>query len=401
MKYKFARIEEAISDFKNGKFLVVVDDENRENEGDLICAAESITPEMVNFMITKARGLLCVPMTEKRLKELKIPLMTDKNTETHGTKFTISVDHKKSTTGISAKERANTINELANPEAAANDFLRPGHIFPLIAENGGVLKRTGHTEATIDLTNLAGLNPAGALCEIIKDDGEMARLPELIEFAKEHKLHLVTIKDLIEFRRRNEVLIERISEAKLPTRHGDFKIISYQSKVSDEYHIALIKGEVSGRENILVRVHSECLTGDALFSARCDCGDQLEYSFKKIGEEGTGVILYMKQEGRGIGFLNKMKAYHLQDHGKATVAANLELGFQDDMRDYGIGAQILKDLGLQKIRLLTNNPRKLVALEGYDLKIVERVPIEIIPHKNNVHYLKTKKDKLGHILEKV
>ena len=401
MSFKFAKIEEAIKDFSKGKFLIVVDDEDRENEGDLICSAELIDSKMVNFMITKAKGLLCVPMTAKRSKELNIPLMTNDNTETHGTKFTISVDHKRSTTGISASERAMTIKELANPDADGKDFLKPGHIFPLISEKGGLLKRAGHTEATVDLAILAGLNPVGALCEIINEDGEMARLPDLKKFAELHDLKLITIQDLIGFRRRNEILVGKISEAKLPTRYGEFRIITYQSKISEEYHIAIIKGDVAGKENVLVRVHSECLTGDALFSARCDCGEQLEYSFREISKLGEGVILYMKQEGRGIGFLNKMKAYHLQDHGWDTVEANLELGFKDDMRDYGIGAQILKDIGLHKIRLLTNNPKKLVGLGGYDLEIVERVPIEISPRENNQQYLKTKKQKLGHLLDKV
>ncbi|MBC8384112.1 MAG: bifunctional 3,4-dihydroxy-2-butanone-4-phosphate synthase/GTP cyclohydrolase II [Candidatus Cloacimonetes bacterium] len=401
MSFKFAKIEEAIKDFSKGKFLIVVDDEDRENEGDLICSAELIDSKMVNFMITKAKGLLCVPMTAKRSKELNIPLMTNDNTETHGTKFTISVDHKRSTTGISASERAMTIKELANPDADGKDFLKPGHIFPLISEKGGLLKRAGHTEATVDLAILAGLNPVGALCEIINEDGEMARLPDLKKFAELHDLKLITIQDLIGFRRRNEILVGKISEAKLPTRYGEFRIITYQSKISEEYHIAIIKGDVAGKENVLVRVHSECLTGDALFSARCDCGEQLEYSFREISKLGEGVILYMKQEGRGIGFLNKMKAYHLQDHGWDTVEANLELGFKADMRDYGIGAQILKDIGLHKIRLLTNNPKKLVGLGGYDLEIVERVPIEISPRENNQQYLKTKKQKLGHLLDKV
>jgi 3,4-dihydroxy 2-butanone 4-phosphate synthase/GTP cyclohydrolase II len=402
MNRKIASIEEGIEEIKKGNLIIVVDDEMRENEGDLVGAAELMNTQKVNFMISKAKGLLCVPMTKERLNRLDIPLMTDKFGDKHQTKFTVSVDaSKKTTTGISAPERAHTINLLADEESKPDDFIKPGHIFPLMAVEGGVLKRAGHTEAAVDLTRLAGLKPVGAICEIIKADGEMARLDDLFGFAEEHNLKIITIEDLISYRRKNETLVEMVSEAKLPTEFGEFRIMTFRSKISDEFHLALVKGEIAHNEPTLVRVHSECLTGDALFSQRCDCGAQLQRSFKMIENEGKGVILYMKQEGRGIGLMEKIKAYHLQDNGKDTVEANLELGHKADLRDYGIGAQILKELDVIKIRLLTNNPKKIIGLQGYNLEIVERVPIEIETKKENRKYLETKKNKMGHLLSNV
>src|SRR3954447_15699560 len=399
MAQKFDPIESVVHDLQKGKMVIVVDDADRENEGDLLMAAQFVTPQAVNFMAKYGRGLICVPTISERLQQLGIERMVQQNRETFKTDFQISVDAAKGiTTGISAADRAETIRIMAEPTAIPEDLVQPGHVFPLRARLGGVLQRAGHTEAAVDLVKLAGCRPMGVICEILSDDGSMARLRELMKFATRHRLRIATIEDLIKFRRTREKLIQRVEVVKMPTDYGQFDLHLYRSITDGQHHLALVKGEVTGKSNVLVRVHSECLTGDVFGSKRCDCGSQLHQAMRQVAKEGQGVILYMRQEGRGIGLASKIQAYKLQERGYDTVEANLKLGFKMDLREYGLGAQILVDLGLKTIRLLTNNPKKVVGLEGYGLEIVEQVPIRIKPNPHNARYLKTKRDKLGHLI---
>ena len=397
----FATIEEALEDVRAGRVVIVVDDADRENEGDFVLAAERATPEVLNFMVTHGRGIVCMPVTPQRLEELRIPLMVSKNNESHGTAFAVSVDIRgRTTTGTSAFDRAATVLAITDPELRPDDIRMPGHVFPLMAQEGGVLKRAGHTEATVDLARLAGLYPAGVLCEVLHPDGTMARLPELVRVAAEHGLKMISIADLIEYRRHREHLVNRTAEASIPTAHGEFTAFTYESLVDGNVHVAFVLGDVGDGERILVRVHSECLTGDVFGSLRCDCGDQLEAAVERVGAEGRGIVLYIRgHEGRAIGLTHKLRAYQLQERGRDTVEANVELGFAADPRDYGIGAQILVDLGVKSMRLLTNNPAKRAGLEGYGLSIVEREPLEVRPNARNIEYLRTKREKLGHILD--
>ena len=394
----FYTVEEAVRDLKGGKPIIVIDDENRENEGDFVALAEFATPEVVNLMATEGRGLICVPVAEEIAAKLKIGLMTDDNTDEYGTAFTISVDHRSTTTGISAFERSHTIKSMLEPDAKASDFKRPGHVFPLIAKKGGVLRRAGHTEAAVDLAKLAGSPPAGVICEIMNPDGTMARVDDLQKVAERLGLGILTIQDLISYKQKNEKLIKREVEVTLPTEFGDFRVLGYTEVLTGQDHVALVKGDIDPEKPVLTRVHSECLTGDVFGSFQCDCGPQLRAALKQISEEGNGVLLYMRQEGRGIGLINKLKAYDLQAQGYDTVEANQKLGFEDDLRDYGIGAQILRDLGIQKMKLLTNNPRKIAGIGGYGLEVVERLAIEMPTKKENEVYMRTKKSKLGHML---
>jgi 3,4-dihydroxy 2-butanone 4-phosphate synthase/GTP cyclohydrolase II len=400
-----AAIEEVLRDVREGKMVIIVDDEDRENEGDVMIAAEKASPETINFMARYACGLICLSLTEEKARGLNLPLMVqeDDNTSPHNTAFTVSIEAKHGvTTGISAHDRAKTVLTAIADESGPGDLSRPGHIFPLIAKDGGVLVRVGHTEASVDLARLAGLKPAGVICEVMREDGSMARLPDLEEFAEKHGLKIVSVADLIKYKMRNEKFVRRVVETRLPTRYGgDFKLVAYENDVDAKTHLAFVKGDIDPDDAVLVRVHSECLTGDVFGSMRCDCGEQLRVAMAMIEREGKGVLVYMRQEGRGIGLLNKIRAYSLQDNGRDTVEANEDLGFQPDLRDYGIGAQILGDLGVHKMRVITNNPRKIKGLEGYGLSVVERVPLEIKPTEDNIHYLKTKREKLGHILNHI
>jgi len=391
-------IGEALADIIAGRMVIVTDDEDRENEGDLVMAAEKAGPDAVNFMMKEGRGLICVALPDERARRLELGPQSEENTSRHGTGFLVSVDASATSTGVSAHDRSVTIRALADSRTNPADLLRPGHVFPILARDGGVLRRAGHTEAAVDLARLAGLSPVGVMCEVVAPDGTMARMPQLLEFARVHGLKVVTIADLIKHRRTREKLVERVTDVALPNKYGDFRLVLFRNTLDGGHHLALVLGSVKGGEPVLARVHSECLTGDVFHSLRCDCGEQLERAMEKVAEEGRGVILYMRQEGRGIGLANKLKAYALQDAGADTVDANLELGFPADLRDYGIGAQILLDLGIRRIRLMTNNPRKVIGLEGYGLEITERIPLEIRANPANARYLRTKKDRLGHLL---